>query len=82
LIGNVVEGEILNVAKFRTGSIETYECIADNGIGDALRKKVTINFSGETSYFSSIRVNRRINVKSNLLQNVAPLQSLLIYILL
>ncbi len=29
-------------------SVESYECIADNGIGDVLRKVVTIYFSGKT----------------------------------
>ena len=37
----------MNLSKFATNSIETYECIADNGIGDALRKVITIYFSGK-----------------------------------
>jgi hypothetical protein len=46
-LGNVIEGQVLNVAKIRRAGIETYECIADNGIGDTLRKTITINFSGK-----------------------------------
>jgi hypothetical protein len=34
-------------------NIETFECIADNGIGDVLRKVVTIYFSGKTFIESS-----------------------------
>jgi hypothetical protein len=34
-------------------SVESYECIADNGIGDVLRKVVTIYFSGKTFVKSS-----------------------------
>jgi hypothetical protein len=43
----------LNLPKFTTNSIETYECIADNGIGDALRKTMTIYFSGKNFIKSS-----------------------------
>jgi hypothetical protein len=30
-----------------TASVDTYECIADNGISDALNKVITIYFSGK-----------------------------------
>jgi hypothetical protein len=46
--GTVIEGEILKVAKYRTGSTETYECVADNGIGDSLRKTINVFFSGKS----------------------------------
>ncbi len=32
---------------------ESLECVADNGIGDVLRKFVTISFSGKTFAKSS-----------------------------
>ncbi|CAG2114160.1 unnamed protein product, partial [Medioppia subpectinata] len=43
--GKVTTGEVLNLANFRTASSETYECIADNGIGDSLRKTINVFFS-------------------------------------
>jgi hypothetical protein len=43
----------LNLQKFKTNSVETYECVADNGIGDALRKTITIYFSGKNFIKSS-----------------------------
>ncbi len=51
--GDTTEGETLNLQKFKTNSVETYECVADNGIGDALRKTITIYFSGKLFMKSS-----------------------------
>ena len=48
--GNVIEGEILKVAKLRTDRSDTYECVADNGIGDSLRKTINVFFSGKHHY--------------------------------
>ncbi len=59
-LGNVIEGQVLNVAKIRRAGIETYECIADNGIGDTLRKTITINFSGKNCLMFTSWVNRWI----------------------
>jgi hypothetical protein len=61
----------LNLPKFTTNSIETYECVADNGIGDALRKTITIYFSGKTSL--KVLIKPPENIRSNLKQNVALL---------
>jgi len=45
--GDVFEGEILSLPKMTVNTIDKYECLADNGVGDALRKVITIHFSGE-----------------------------------
>ncbi len=57
----------MNLPKFTTNSIETYECVADNGIGDALRKTITIYFSGKTSLKVLIKPpeNNKLNPKQN-----------------
>ena len=57
--GTVIEGEILNLAKHRRGSSETYECVADNGIGDSLRKTINVFFSGKS--FDLTFIVRTIN---------------------
>jgi hypothetical protein len=48
--GDVSEGEILNIPKFdlKTFSVVKYECVADNGIGDTLRKTITIHLRGKS----------------------------------
>ncbi len=48
--GDVFEGEILNIPKFdlKTLSVVKYECVADNGIGDTLRKTITIHLRGKS----------------------------------
>ncbi|XP_054156620.1 cell adhesion molecule DSCAML1-like isoform X1 [Oppia nitens] len=43
--GKVIPGEVLNLANFKVGSSEAYECIADNGIGDSLKKSINVFFS-------------------------------------
>ena len=50
--GKSIEGEVLDLGKLikneKNGrQTQTYECIADNGIGDALRKSITISYNGE-----------------------------------
>jgi len=54
----------LNLPKFSTNSVETYECLADNGIGDALRKTINIYFSGKTSDKSSDLTARKYKIES------------------
>lgn len=44
--GKIIEGESIIVSKLMS-SIETYECVAENGVGDTLRKVVKISFSGK-----------------------------------
>jgi hypothetical protein len=51
--GNVIDNEIIGLTKLTLKGNESFECIADNGIGDILRKVVTIYFSGETFIESS-----------------------------
>jgi hypothetical protein len=51
--GNLIENEMIELSKLKLKSVESYECIADNGIGDVLRKVVTIYFSGKTFVKSS-----------------------------
>jgi len=50
MIGVVTENELLDLSKFTTTASDTYECIADNGIGDALHKTITIYLSGTFIY--------------------------------
>jgi len=52
--GNIYEGEILTLPKFtsKTLTVDKYECIADNGIGDTLRKVITIHLRGKNFYFN------------------------------
>jgi len=50
--GKTIEGEVLDLGKLikheKNGrQTQTYECIADNGIGDALRKSITISYNGK-----------------------------------
>jgi hypothetical protein len=47
-LGNIIENEIIGLTKLTLKGNESFECIADNGIGDILRKVVTIYFSGKT----------------------------------
>lgn len=52
--GKTVDGEVLDLGKLirheKSGrQASTYECIADNGIGDALRKTITISYNGKSS---------------------------------
>jgi len=43
----------LKLSKIALKSSDSYECVADNGIGDVLRKVVNIYFSGKTFIESS-----------------------------
>lgn len=44
--GITVESEYLDVNKYRSANIDSYECIADNGVGEALRKVIKVSFMG------------------------------------
>jgi hypothetical protein len=52
-LGNIIENEVLKLSKIALKSSDSYECVADNGIGDQLRKVVNIYFSGKTFIESS-----------------------------
>jgi hypothetical protein len=43
----------LKLSKIALKGSDSYECVADNGIGDVLRKVVNIYFSGKTFIESS-----------------------------
>ncbi len=46
-------------------SVESYECIVDNGIGDMLRKVITIYFSGKTFIESSDLTASQYHIESH-----------------
>jgi hypothetical protein len=46
--GDSFEGEILTLPKFTVKTVVKYECIADNGLGDTLRKSITIHLRGKS----------------------------------
>ncbi len=52
-LGNIIENEIIGLTKLALKGNESFECIADNGIGDILRKVITIYFSGKNFIESS-----------------------------
>ena len=45
-IGITIESEYLDVNKYRSGNIDSYECVADNGVGEPLRKSIKVSFMG------------------------------------
>lgn len=50
--GKVIEGEVLDLGKVIAnekpgGQTLSYECVADNQVGDALRKSITISYNGK-----------------------------------
>ena len=50
--GKTIDGEILDLGKLikneKNGQQTlSFECVADNGIGDALRKSITISYNGK-----------------------------------
>ncbi len=46
--GNIIENEIIELSKLLLRGNESFECIADNGIGDILRKTISIYLRGIT----------------------------------
>jgi hypothetical protein len=64
-LGNVIENELIELSKLKLKSVESYECIADNGIGDVLRKVVTIYFSGKTFVKSSDLTASQYHIESH-----------------
>lgn len=46
--GISIESEYLDVNKYRSGNIDTYECVADNGVGEPLRKSIKVSFMGRS----------------------------------
>ncbi len=63
--GNVIENEIIELSKLKLKSVESYECIVDNGIGDMLRKVITIYFSGKTFIESSDLTASQYHIESH-----------------
>jgi len=55
--GDIFEGEVLTLPKFtsKTLAVDKFECIADNGIGDTLKKVITIHLRGK-----NLCLNRQI----------------------
>ena len=59
--GRTIEGETLDLGKvLEKGSSSgegksassTYQCVAENGVGEALRKSITISFNGKGPFIS------------------------------
>ena len=44
--GATIESEYLDIHKYRTGNVDSYECVADNGVGEPLKKTVKVSFMG------------------------------------
>jgi len=56
--GVTIESEYLDVNKYRSSNIDTYECVADNGVGESLRKSIKVSFMsmsplGSTTFYSN-----------------------------
>ena len=49
--GITIESEYLDVNKYRTENVDTYECVADNGVGEPLRKSIKVSFMGKLVIF-------------------------------
>lgn len=45
--GVTIESEYLDVNNYKRSNIENYECIADNEVGEPLRKVVKVSFMGK-----------------------------------
>lgn len=50
--GDIFRGEILRIAR-RSFQATTYECIAENGVGPPLRKKIRVLINGRSLFLSS-----------------------------
>lgn len=66
--GRTVEGETLDLGKvLEKGSSSgegksassTYQCVAENGVGEALRKSITISFNGKGPFISKKKFPKR-----------------------
>ncbi|KAF7493498.1 Down syndrome cell adhesion molecule -like protein [Sarcoptes scabiei] len=59
--GITIESEYLDVDKYRTANIDSYECVADNGVGEPLRKAVKVSFMVPVKFnekFFSLKTKR------------------------
>lgn len=61
LPGKTIESEVLDLGKLigndkSNRQASTYECVADNGVGDALRKRITISFNGKSNAPTVVRL--------------------------
>lgn len=54
LKGITIESEYLDVNKYRTANVDSYECLADNGVGEPLRKSIKVSFMGKFFSKSSL----------------------------
>jgi hypothetical protein len=52
-LGNIIESETLQLRNIESNSL-VFECVADNGIDEPLKKKVIISVSGKRSLHSLI----------------------------
>lgn len=49
--GVTIESEKLDVNRFRTSNVDSYECVADNGVGEPLRKTIKVSFMSKLLLF-------------------------------
>ncbi|XP_075680880.1 cell adhesion molecule Dscam1-like isoform X4 [Dermatophagoides pteronyssinus] len=59
--GITIESEYLDVNKYRTANVDSYECLADNGVGEPLRKSIKVSFMVPVKFhekFASLKVKR------------------------
>lgn len=64
--GITIESEYLDVNKYRTANVDTYECVADNGVGEPLRKSIKVSFMVPVKFhekFASLKVKRSESVR-------------------
>ncbi|KAJ6223718.1 hypothetical protein RDWZM_002263 [Blomia tropicalis] len=59
--GVTIESEKLDVNRFRTSNVDSYECVADNGVGEPLRKTIKVSFMIPAKFeekYSNVKVKR------------------------
>lgn len=71
--GNTIENEVLDLSKLiknEKNGRQTlqYECIADNGIGDALRKTITVSYNGKNFIFNFSFLENLLKIYNLILQ--------------
>ena len=60
-LGNYFEGETISLNRMNLKGNENFECIADNGVGEAIRKVLIIEFSGEQSSLNFLNITAQIS---------------------
>ncbi len=63
-LGNIIESETLQLRNIESNSL-VFECVADNGVDEPLKKKVIISVSGKRSLHSLISFFRKFKTISN-----------------